>query len=78
MDAGIADTLNRLDAEKIAKQLDLTDWFAGPGPNWANSSIAKTLMSENATSNADRAWLVGYLAERVPDLHFDGSPADAD
>jgi hypothetical protein len=78
MDAAVADTINRMDAARIAKQLDLLDWFAGPGVRWATSIIANTLMGDLPTSNADRAWLVGVLAARTPDVVFDGAPADCD
>lgn len=86
MDTAIADTINRMDAGRIARHLDLIDWFTGNLPGisphatarWCDSAIADTLMSDNDTSNSDRAWLVGVLASRTPDVLFDGAPADCD
>lgn len=84
MDAAIADTINRMDAERIARHLDLVDWLTSLKPGiqvaapWTASPIADTLMSDNDTSNSDRAWLVGVLASRTPNVLFDGAPADCD
>lgn len=80
MDAAVADTINRMDAGRIARHLDLIDWFcqATPGTDWFWSNMAETFMSENATTNSDRAWLLGALAVHTPDVAFDGAPADAD
>lgn len=78
MDTAVADTINRLDAARIAKHLDLLDWFAGPGIQWATSIIGRTLASEDPATNSDRAWLVGALAAHTPDVAFDGAPADCD
>jgi hypothetical protein len=82
MDAGIADTLNRRVAWRIANHLDLVDWFCGVMPGskaaWCYSPTAATLMGENNVRNSDRAWLVGALAEKTPGVDFDGIPADCD
>jgi hypothetical protein len=85
MDAGIADTLNRQIAQRIAKHLDLTDWFCMSTPGaldnftpWHLSNMAATFMSENRTTNADRAWLLGALAVKTPDVDFESIPADCD
>ena len=77
MDAGIADTINRRDAKRLAEALDLWDlpeWYKAH--HWSASPIAATFMGENDSDNSDRAWLVGVLACRVNG--FDGIPADCD
>lgn len=78
MDAAIADTINRLTAEKITKHLDLLDWFMMARKPWHTSAVADALMGTSASGNADRAWLVGILASRTPEVPFDGVPADCD
>ena len=82
MDAGIADTINRLVARRIASQLDLTDWFAGAvgagRDAWHYGPMSQTLMGENDADNSDRAWLVGALAEKTHDVEVDSIPADFD
>jgi hypothetical protein len=82
MDAGTADTINRRDADKIAKHLDLVDWFASlPDPAtqaWYRSTMADTLLGTGPATNSDRAWLVGILASKVSGIAFDGAPADCD
>jgi hypothetical protein len=80
MDSGIADTINRLVAQKVTAHLDQIDarlmpldarpWFAAP--------IGDTLIGTGPATNADRAWMIGHLAARTPDLSFDGVPADYD
>jgi len=82
MDAGIVDTINREDARKIAARFDqidehILDGMLLPVP-WYFTSMAKTLTSENSTSNSDRAWLVGQITTNIPGLRFDGEPADGD
>jgi len=72
MDAGIADTLNRNAARTFAALLDVK-YAHQPFDPWYHRSIARTLMGENAATDADRAWLVGKLAGSA----FDG-PADED
>jgi hypothetical protein len=77
MDAGIADAINRRDAVLIAAHfdaLDLPHYGGDPAQRWSDSPMAATLMG----NSSDRAWLVGYMAEKIPGLHFDGAPADAD
>jgi hypothetical protein len=82
MDAGIADTINRLVARRIASQLDLTDWFAGAvgagRDAWHYGPMSQTLMGENDADDSDRAWLVGVLAEKTHDVEVDAVPADFD
>lgn len=82
MDAGIADTINRRDAQLIARKLDAVDMnVALPGVTWLrwpHSAMADTMMAANAATESDRAWLVGALAARTPNVTFDGSPADCD
>jgi hypothetical protein len=84
MDAGIADALNRLTAQRIAKHLDLTDWFCGvrhvapTGTPWHLAPMADTFMAENAATDSDRAWLLGALAVKTPGVDFESIPADAD
>lgn len=70
MDAGIADTINRIFAEKLTAGLD--ELY----PRWhePQSPVAATLMRDSS----DRAWLVGFLVQPIPDLSIDGAPADAD
>lgn len=68
MDAGIADTINRLFAQKLAGGLD--EFY----PRWHQSPVAATLMGDSS----DRAWLVGFLVHPIPDLEIDSTPADAD
>jgi hypothetical protein len=79
MDAGIADTINRRDAQLITAQLDGNDLgMPTPEIRWPHGPMADTLMSDRPDSNGDRAWLVGQLAARTPGVAFDGSPADCD
>jgi len=82
MDAGIADTINRLDVQKIAVRLDEVDAQLLPGMilpvPWYRAAIAASLMDENDAHDADRAWLFGILASNTLGLHFDGEPADGD
>lgn len=86
MDAGTADTINRLTADRIAKHLDLTDWLCGLRPGarndgdtpWHLSAMADTFMGENDATNSDRAWLLGALAVKTPGVDFDAIPADCD
>lgn len=76
MDDAIVDTINRHDAEKVAKHLDLTAWLRGK-PNWHDGPEAQAFLSPTVSSG-QKAWLFGFLAAGVPDLHFDGDPADCD
>lgn len=69
MDSAIADTLNRLDAQKIADKVAILDDL------WYEGKLAATFLG---TQNPDRAWLVGRMAPGIPGLHFDGAPADCD
>jgi hypothetical protein len=78
MDAGIADTINRRDAQLLAEFLDALDtrlpddrkpWHLGP--------MGEAFLDEQA-SNSYRAWLFGKHAYRIPSLAFDGNPADGD
>lgn len=82
MDAGIADTINRTDARRIAERMDEVDKAILPGmllpKPWYRSSMAATLMEENNTSDLDRSWLVGSLSSTTVGLHFDGQPAQCD
>lgn len=86
MDAEIADTTNRRDAWRIAKHLDLLDYFCGirgnktpaAGAPWYRSNMAETLLADGPDTNSDRAWLLGALAIKTPGLTFDGVPADCD
>jgi len=70
MDAGIADTLNRTFAQKLTTGLDTLY------PRWHEplSPVAATLLGEGP----DRAWLVGFLVQPIPDLEIDSVPAGAD
>jgi hypothetical protein len=70
MDVGIADTINRIFAQKLAGGLDTLY------PRWHEhrSPVAATLMGDSS----DRAWLVGFLVQPIPDLEIDSVPADAD
>jgi hypothetical protein len=72
MDAGIADTLNRNAARTFAELLDVK-YAHQPFDPWYHRTFSRTLMGENFTNAADRAWLVGRLAG----AGFDG-PADED
>jgi hypothetical protein len=80
MDAGIADTINRRDVQRIVRRLDENDEALGYTPiaPWWNAPIADTLLGDSPASNADRAWFVGTLAARTPGVAFDGAPADCD
>lgn len=81
MDAGIADTINRIDAQLMCERLDALDhewrnkepWY---GRKWADALAVGASASPQAL--ADRSWVVGAIAARTPGLNFDGSPADAD
>lgn len=81
MDTGIADTLNRLDAQKMAAQLDAWDGelgYTSIAP-WYRSPIADTLMGDGPATDADRAWFVGDLAARTPGVRcVYGGPALCD
>lgn len=77
MDTAIADTINRLDAQKIASHLDLLDWFKGAGRPWHLGIEAQAFLSLTVSSS-EKAWLIGLLASGVPNLRFDGTPADCD
>lgn len=77
MDAGIADTINRADAHKVAKHLDLADWLSGHTNPWHTRVEADVFFSPTCPSG-EKAWFFGALAAGVPDLHFDGDPADCD
>jgi hypothetical protein len=78
-DAAIADTINRHVARKIAAHLDSVDLGMPIAEiRWQHSAMAESLAGENKTSDGDRAWLVGFIAARVPDVAFDGTPADSD
>lgn len=68
MDAGIADTINRSFARTLAKALDAR-W-----PQWHDAPFTRVLMGDSS----DRAWLVGFLVQPIPDLEIDSVPADAD
>jgi hypothetical protein len=78
MDAGIADTINRHAVQLMAMHLDRIDSLTKARRPWQEGSMAADLMGEEATAtDAGRAWLVGFLAARTPDLDFD-FPADCD
>lgn len=88
MYSGIADTINRHVARLITAHLDFIDRevrampelteLPYPKGGWQFSAMADTLMGENDTSDGERAWFIGMLAARTPDVEFDGHPADAD
>jgi len=80
MDAGIADTINRLAVQAMVAHLDKVDidLCANETGPWYAVSIADTLMGTNDATDADRAWLVGLIAHGTPGLDFDGCPADWD
>lgn len=79
MDAGIADTINRQDAEKVARHLDLVDWLdARPAPaRWHLGHEAQVFLSTTTTSS-EQAWVFGWLASGINGIAFDGEPADCD
>jgi len=81
MDAALASSINRRDARLIAEHLDALDtrlssdrkpWYLGP--------MGRAFIEDEncASANSYRAWLIGKHAWRIPDLYFDGAPADAD
>lgn len=78
MDAGIADTLNRQDAKRIAARLDQADESILDGmllsTPWYRTAIADTFMGDTSA----RAWVVGQITTNLPGLYFDGEPADGD
>lgn len=85
MDFGVADTINRHVARIIAARLDQVDADMDRGIRnpanlrpWHSSPLADVLMAETPGGRSDRAWLIGQLAARTPDVAFDGTPADAD
>ena len=78
MDASLANDINRRDARLIAERFDEIVRVWPALGEWAEGSIADTLMSEDAARASDRAWLVGALAACTPGLYFDGDPADCD
>lgn len=68
MDAGIADTINRIFVQKMTASLDTLY------PRWHESPVAATLMGDSS----DRAWLVGHLVQPIPGLEIDSVPAGGD
>jgi len=76
MDPAIADAINRHDAQTLAKHLDLVDWLKAKQP-WHLGIEANAFLS-STISSGELAWLFGLLAAGVPNLHFDGDPADCD
>src|SRR5512143_1432421 len=79
MDAGIADTLNRRDARLIAEFLDALDArLSGDRKPWYVGPMGAAFTTGDEASNGYRAWLIGKHAWRIPELHFDDAPADAD
>lgn len=80
MEAGIADTINREDARRIAEHLDLYDIDLCPtehGP-WYLTTAADVMLKTDDFTGSDRAWLTGVFAAATPGLYFDGNPADCD
>lgn len=85
MDAGIVDTINRHVVQAITTQLDVVDselraemLLPDSLKPWHEAPLADSLMSDLPDSNGDRAWLVGFLAARTPNVAFDGDPAGCD
>lgn len=79
MDAGIADTINHQDAQKIAAHLDGVDTrLPLVRKPWFQHRTADVFFSPHASDNSYRAWLIGSHAARTPGLNFDGYPADCD
>jgi len=74
MDAGIADAINRRDAQLIAQRLDTYD-DGVIGKPWYRRPVADALMGDDRN---DRAWLISAWATRTPGISFDGAPADCD
>jgi len=72
MDAGIADTLNRRDAQLFAARISLLD------QELTGATVTAALLSDSPDTRSYRAWLVGRLAPHTPGLRFDGEPADGD
>lgn len=84
MDAGVADTLNRIDAQLMARKMDSADRFQQIRrpflTAWYTRHYADMIVANAPQSRADIAWFIGTLAGRTPDVQFrDGIPAgDAD
>lgn len=82
MDAAIADTINRRDAQVIAAHLDTLDLdWSNAGP-WHDAPFADMLLGTQLSGNAERAWIFGFLAAGTRnvarEVAFDGAPADCD
>lgn len=82
MDSAIADTLNRLDAEKLARRCDEVDdairvglLLPGGLKPWYYSPMARTFLGDRLD---DQKYLIESIALTTSGLRFDGEPADGD
>lgn len=82
MDAGTADTINRLDVALLVAHLDALDTrltrLTGDRKPWHLGPFGEAFLSDHPSDSSYKAWLIGRHAWRIPDLHFDGAPADCD
>lgn len=78
MDAGIVDTINRQAASVVAKNLDRLDAAWEVEKPWHQATLSETFLSEDTSTDVDRAWYFGMLAARTPGIDLDGIPADCD
>lgn len=76
MDAAVADTINRLDAQRIAARLDRLDQVTDDELPWYRRTAASQMLAERNSSVS--AWLLGAWAFQTPGIAFDGAPADCD
>jgi len=74
MDAGIASTLNRDYARRIAAHMDLLDEKFSNQTAWYWTPFATAFMGETS----DRAWLAAAVASCAPGMHADDLAADGD
>jgi len=84
MDAGIADSLNRQIARRLARRLDTCDVVVGFNDTdlaWYKSGVGDVLMSDSPEDTSERAWIVGAtLGRTTATNYFDwrSFPADGD
>lgn len=76
MDAGIADAINRRDAQIGAAHMDALDVQYSNGQPWYRTNWSDLVMSDER--NSDRAWFVGAILKTAPGTRFDDFPADCD
>lgn len=77
MDAGIADTLNRVSARGLAAHFDELDDMFGNSEPWYDNNWAR-LLALGGPPSSDVVWLLACIGARNPEVPFDGAPAGCD